>query len=62
MMYALLLALPESNGPPQRAYCLVDEVFEKKNGRDLKNSFWNRLHLKKREVERQPITRTSLFL
>ena len=42
MMYEVLLAIPESKDTPLWAYGLVVEVVGKKDGRDLKYTYWNR--------------------
>ena len=42
MMYEVLLAIPESKETPLWAYGLVVEVYGKKDGRDLKYTYWNR--------------------
>jgi saccharopine dehydrogenase-like NADP-dependent oxidoreductase len=42
MMYEVLLQLPESKETPLWAYGLVVEVLGKKDGRDLKYTYWNR--------------------
>jgi lysine 6-dehydrogenase len=42
LMYEVLLQLPESKETPLWAYGLVVEVYGKKDGRDLKFTYWNR--------------------
>jgi len=42
MMYELLLQLPESKQTPLWAYGLVVEVYGKRDGRDVKITYWNR--------------------
>lgn len=42
LMYEILLQLPESKETPLWAYGLVVEVYGKKDGRDLKFTYWNR--------------------
>ena len=42
MMYEILLQLPESKETPLWAYGLVVNVLGKKDGRDLKFTYWNR--------------------
>jgi saccharopine dehydrogenase-like NADP-dependent oxidoreductase len=42
MMYEILLELPESKETSLWAYGLVVDVYGKKNGRDLKFTYWNR--------------------
>jgi saccharopine dehydrogenase-like NADP-dependent oxidoreductase len=42
MMHEILLQLPESKETPLWAYGLVVEVTGKKDGRDLKYTYWNR--------------------
>jgi lysine 6-dehydrogenase len=42
MMYEVLLQLPESKQTPLWAYGLVVEVLGKKDGRNLKFTYWNR--------------------
>jgi lysine 6-dehydrogenase len=42
MMYEILLEIPESKETPLWAYGLVVDVYGKKNGRDLKFTYWNR--------------------
>jgi lysine 6-dehydrogenase len=41
-MFEILLQIPESKRTPLWAYGLVVEVFGKKDGRDLKYTYWNR--------------------
>lgn len=42
LMYEILLQLPESKETPLWAYGLVVEVYGKKDGRDVKITYWNR--------------------
>ncbi len=42
LMYEILLQLPESKETPLWSYGLVVEVYGKKDGRDLKFTYWNR--------------------
>ena len=41
MMYEVLLAIPESKETPLWAYGLIVEVMGRKDGRDLKYTYWN---------------------
>ena len=42
MMHEILLQLPETKETPLWAYGLVVDVYGKKNGRDMKFTYWNR--------------------
>jgi saccharopine dehydrogenase-like NADP-dependent oxidoreductase len=42
LMHEILLQLPESKQTPLWAYGLLVEVYGKKDGRDLKYTYWNR--------------------